>query len=101
MITFLMLAVIWTLVLFFVSAEIYVRRTRLKAFVLSTTLNLFLFMLCSIIWLFSGTDGFGQLYGVLIYGVIFAAYLLLTGFIFFLLNRAKRKGTTTNNSGAS
>ena len=90
-ITFLALAVFGGIVSFFTSAEFYRRFVYFKALIISCILNLLLFVLCNLIWFSTETDGFAQLFGLVIYSIIYGMLTIITGIVFFVLNRNRLK----------
>ncbi len=67
MLIFIAPAVVWLIILFFTSAEFYTRFSMAKSILLSTLLNIVLFVICTLIWFSAESDGLAQLIGSTIY----------------------------------
>ena len=91
MLTYIVLAVIWGLVSFFATAELYVRFKVLQAFLLATMLNVVLFVVVTAIWFAAESDGFAQLFGAIFYSIVLGVFILATALVFIVLERKKRR----------
>ncbi len=87
---FFVMMVVWLLVLFFVSAELYKRIGLLKAFSYSALISVAFCALCILIWFANERDGIAQVVGALIYVAVFGASLLGLGIAAWIVHRKKQ-----------
>lgn len=89
MITFFMLLIVWSFVLFFVSAEIYRRVKPVIAFIFSTLISGLICVLSILVWFNYEKDGFSQYFGAMYYSAYFGLTILVTALVFWKLSKKK------------